>query len=141
MHKLMLDHPDDSSETHDLGESLDSIYQKMKEYSTEELRAIWNEGDTGQWTPSTLEIVSLILRDRGVAPGVSQGFLSAPAPRSSELPPAVRAVDIRMPFSSMVVFMIKWMFASIPALVILSLLVVGILVGLRAIGAPIPPIF
>ena len=141
MHKLMLDHQDDSSEAHEMGESLDSIYQKMKEYSTEELRAIWNEGDGGQWTPSTLEIVSLILRDRGVAPGHSQGFVATTRAQSTELPPAVRAVDIRMPFSSMVVFMIKWMFASIPALILLSLLVVGTLVGLRAIGAPVPPLF
>jgi len=31
--------------------------------------------------------------------------------------------DIRMPFWSMVLFMVKWVFASIPALVILSLLI------------------
>lgn len=30
--------------------------------------------------------------------------------------------DIRMPFTSMVVFMIKWAVASIPAFIILSLL-------------------
>ena len=123
-------------------ESLDSIYAKMKEYSTEELQAIWNEGDDGQWTPSTLEIVSLILRDRGVSPGVD--FVGRPTTHEAEtveLPPAVRAVDFRMPFSSMVIFMIKWMFASIPALVILSLLVVGIILGLQAIGAPLPQMF
>ncbi|MFO7760449.1 MAG: hypothetical protein ACQES8_04650 [Thermodesulfobacteriota bacterium] len=31
-------------------------------------------------------------------------------------------IDIRMPFMSMVVFMIKWAIAAIPALVILSIL-------------------
>lgn len=33
----------------------------------------------------------------------------------------VIVTDIRMPFWSMVVFMIKWVFASIPAMIILSL--------------------
>lgn len=34
----------------------------------------------------------------------------------------VVVTDIRMPFLSMVVFMIKWAVASIPAIIILSLL-------------------
>ncbi|NMW20916.1 MAG: hypothetical protein HKK67_04650 [Chlorobiaceae bacterium] len=35
----------------------------------------------------------------------------------------VVVTDIRMPFWSMVMFMVKWVFASIPALVILSVLI------------------
>ncbi len=34
----------------------------------------------------------------------------------------VTVVDIRMPFGSMVVFMVKWVIASIPALIILAAL-------------------
>ncbi len=34
----------------------------------------------------------------------------------------VTVVDVRMPFGSMVVFMVKWAIASIPALLILTLL-------------------
>ena len=34
----------------------------------------------------------------------------------------VIVVDIKMPFLSMVVFMIKWVLASIPAIIILSIL-------------------
>jgi hypothetical protein len=34
----------------------------------------------------------------------------------------VIVTDIRMPFWSMVVFMIKWVFASIPAMIVLSLI-------------------
>jgi hypothetical protein len=34
----------------------------------------------------------------------------------------VIVTDIRMPFWSMVVFMIKWVFASIPAVIILSII-------------------
>ncbi len=44
----------------------------------------------------------------------------------------VIVTDIQMPFWSMVVFMIKWTIASVPALIILSFLV-GLVVAL--IGA------
>ena len=128
-----------------MAESLDTIYQKMKQYSTEELRAIWNEGhegDTSEWTPSTLEIVSLILRDRGVASGAElPGHLSTHGePTLVELP-AVRVVDIRMPFTSMIGFMLKWTFAAIPAMIIVTLLVVAVLVALTALGAPVPRLY
>ena len=124
-----------------MAESLDTIYQNMKQYSTDELRAIWNEGDDGQWTPSTLEIVSLILRDRGEPPGANlAGHLSMAAePQAAELP-AVRVVDVQMPFSSMIGFILKWTFAAIPALIIVTLLVVAVLAGLSALGAPIPSV-
>lgn len=36
----------------------------------------------------------------------------------------VVVVDIKMPFMSMVVFMVKWAIASIPAIIILTVLVV-----------------
>ncbi len=38
---------------------------------------------------------------------------------SQENAPNVTVVDIKMPFLSMVVFMVKWVIASIPALLIL----------------------
>jgi len=44
----------------------------------------------------------------------------------------VRVVDIKMPFGSMVVFMVKWAIAAIPAVLILAalyLFVIGVLVG------------
>jgi hypothetical protein len=40
----------------------------------------------------------------------------------------VVVTDIRMPFWSMVVFMVKWVFASIPAMFIFSA-VVGLIMG------------
>ena len=39
----------------------------------------------------------------------------------------VVVVDIKMPFMSMVVFMVKWVIASIPAIIIL--LVLGMILG------------
>jgi len=41
--------------------------------------------------------------------------------------------DIRMPFTSMVIFMVKWAIAAIPAIIILSVLftvITGFLAGL-----------
>ena len=40
------------------------------------------------------------------------------------MPSTVRVVDVNMPFLSMVAFMVKWVLASIPALVILTFLAV-----------------
>ena len=40
----------------------------------------------------------------------------------------VTVVDVRMPFMSMVVFMVKWAIASIPALLILFV-IAGILIN------------
>ncbi len=122
-----------------MAESLDTIYQNMKQYSTEELHAIWNEGETGQWTPSTLEIVSLILRDRGEGTGADlAGHVSMGAETQAAELPAVRVVDVKMPFTSMIGFILKWTFAAIPALIIVTLLVVAVLIALNALGAPIP---
>jgi hypothetical protein len=50
----------------------------------------------------------------------------------------MRIVDIRMPFGSMVVFMVKWAIAAIPAvliLVVLGAILTGVLGGIVGIGA------
>jgi len=41
---------------------------------------------------------------------------------NSEIDKRVVVTDIRMPFFSMMIFMIKWVIASIPAFIILSIL-------------------
>jgi len=38
--------------------------------------------------------------------------------------------NIKMPFFSMVIFMIKWVFASIPALIVIGILVASLVIGL-----------
>lgn len=48
-----------------------------------------------------------------------QVFASSPLPIKAHDPVPVTVVDIRMPFGSMVAFMVKWTLASIPAFVIL----------------------
>ncbi|MEE9904723.1 hypothetical protein [Chlorobium sp.] len=49
----------------------------------------------------------------------------------------VIVTDIRMPFRSMVVFMIKWVFASIPAMIVLSIIMSAILFIVAAITGSI----
>ncbi|HXV82675.1 MAG TPA: hypothetical protein VEG60_22660 [Candidatus Binatia bacterium] len=48
----------------------------------------------------------------------------------------VTVVDIRMPFGSMVVFMVKWAIASIPAFIILVVLGFFVAATLAALGRP-----
>jgi len=57
-----------------------------------------------------------------------------------EGPTDARIVDIRMPFWSMVTFMVKWALAAIPALLILGLIVGGLVtwLGLLAGGTQTP---
>lgn len=45
----------------------------------------------------------------------------------------VVVTDIRMPFWSMVVFMVKWVFASIPAMIIFSVVIGLIMAVLTAL--------
>ena len=50
---------------------------------------------------------------------------------------SVVVTDIRMPFVSMVVFMVKWAVASIPAIIILAILfslIAGFMGGLGGYG-------
>jgi hypothetical protein len=54
----------------------------------------------------------------------------------------VVVTDIRMPFISMVIFMVKWVVASIPAFIILSMvgsvlmvLIGGMTSGMRGMGS------
>ena len=44
----------------------------------------------------------------------------------------VKIIDFDMPFSSMVTFMIKWVLASIPAMIILS--IIGLILGMILIS-------
>ena len=62
----------------------------------------------------------------------SQG--TGPARVSDAMIQEVAVVDIRMPFESMVSSMVKWVLASIPALIILSVLGVLFNLMIRALG-------
>lgn len=55
----------------------------------------------------------------------------------------VVVTDIRMPFWSMVVFMVKWSIASIPAAIILATVFGGVILlmvaGVVGLGSIVPP--
>ena len=48
----------------------------------------------------------------------------------------VKVVDFEMSFGNMTVFMVKWAFASIPAVIIIFAICMLILAGLRALPNP-----
>ena len=66
-------------------------------------------------------------------PPVSQ---QPPPQPASQPPPPVRVIvtDVSMPFASMVSFMVKWAFASIPALLIISVLISVLLFLIFGVG-------
>jgi len=52
---------------------------------------------------------------------------------SPQEPAPVRIIDVKMPLGSMVIFMVKWAIAAIPALIILAIIgamLSGVLAGL-----------
>ena len=68
--------------------------------------------------------------DPPVDPAVAVSTAEPPTPAVSR----VRIIDIDMPFTSMIGFMVKWALASIPALIILAILAAmafGLFSGLR----------
>jgi hypothetical protein len=68
----------------------------------------------------------------GLGPG------SEPAPQPVTVAPQpVTVTDIDMPFSSMVVFMLKWAMASIPAFLILFMIGLSFAAFLTALGRAI----
>src|SRR6185312_7592522 len=75
-----------------------------------------------QFTTAQWAIIAEEIKTRGgsAAPGPA----SRPARSEAGRPTAVRIIDVDMPFESMVGFMVKWALASIPAILILS--VIGI---------------
>lgn len=95
---------------------------------------------------------SIELKIRNAAIGAPQGAQDKPAestasplavPRhppspTSRATQAVIVTDIKMPFGSMVEFMVKWAIASIPAIIILFLIGFGItvvLTGMLGLGS------
>lgn len=78
-----------------------------------------------EWKPANeIPIISHLLRpekigEREALEGITVNESATPD-RAREAC-SVKVVDINMPFNSMVVFMVKWALASIPAILILSI--------------------
>lgn len=68
--------------------------------------------------------------------------IEKPERPTSALPNRVTVVDFDMPFGSMIVFMLKWALAAVPALMVLiaiGVLAFGVLSGLLLVGATVSP--
>jgi hypothetical protein len=76
-------------------------------------------------TDNARQILKEVMEDRkdeAVVKDEPVNSFNVGADSSSEIISEVCVTDIKMPLSSMVVFMVKWSLASIPALIILSIL-------------------
>lgn len=103
----------------------DQIKSNMRDKSTDELLTIWTANDRGAYSTDAFEAIADVFRDRGVDLPPQRQF----EPEVAEAQVVVSKVvvtDIRMQFLSMVVFMIKWAIASIPAMIILAILAGGL---------------
>lgn len=100
---------------------IEQIKQHFQGKSTEELQEIYATNDTASYRPEAFVAIREILRERGKGTQSLIPQQSAPVP-SGEPERTVVVTDIRMSFTSMVVFMVKWAIASIPAAIILFLI-------------------
>jgi hypothetical protein len=105
--------------------SRDQIRTRIQAKRNAELLAIIRTDDRQSYTDEALDVIAEELRRRGVdlagetrAPFSSMGQAEDGTAGSR----SVIVTDIRMPFGSMVAFMIKWAIASIPAAVLLAVL-------------------
>ena len=88
-------------------------------------------GNSNEWMPaSEISVISHLLKPGKAGEAELPRNVpvndSPPVHDSSSEPSSVRVVDIDMPFGSMVLFMVKWALASIPAVIILSM-VLGVI--------------
>jgi hypothetical protein len=70
-----------------------------------------------------------------VAVAVRPSLIPMSEPNRSESPSRVVVVNFDMPFGSMVNFMVKWAFASIPAVIILGIVIAIVILILGMIGS------
>jgi hypothetical protein len=86
------------------------------------------------FTNDAFDAIAEVLGARGVdLPPQQQDKSAGARPRSGAAPIEVVVSDIQMPFWSMVTFMIKWGIASIPAVIILTVLAFVVLALLQGL--------
>jgi len=90
---------------------------ELQSKSTDELRMIYAEEYHKKQRTKAFLISAEILRERGVSE--SPPKLESEKQTIQVSPQRVLVTDIKMPFGSMVGFMVKWTLASIPAMLIL----------------------
>ncbi|MBC8207089.1 MAG: hypothetical protein ISR85_06260 [Kiritimatiellales bacterium] len=97
------------------------IKANLQSKPTEELQAIYATNDTNEYRPEAFVAIREILRERGSHADTLVPRQQTPAPVADPVRSVV-ITDIRMSFGSMVVFMVKWAIAAIPAAIILFLI-------------------
>ena len=94
---------------------ISDLRTNLDKKTTDELLNIWTQNDRQTWRVEAFEAVRQILADRGVDVPSQHEHI----PFGQSEPQIVVVKDIHMQFGSMVVFMVKWAIAAIPAIIIL----------------------
>ena len=95
----------------------DEVRASYEKLETEELLRIWQENDRMQYRDEAFAVVHEVLSGRGVYPPDQAPNRSTERPQLQGA--KVVVTDVQMSFGSMVVFMVKWALAAIPAMIIL----------------------
>ena len=115
----------------DIREQTDAQFANL---SDEELRAAASNPST---PARLLPALKAELRSRRAGASADhQPWQQTPATAVVQLPTTMRVVvtDVHMSFGSMVVFMVKWTLASIPAFIILFVLALAFILVINVIG-------
>ena len=121
------------------------LREKISKLSDEDLLKMVNV-DFADYREQALQYAEAEMRARRI-PNENYRIRKENAPRTDGhlLPPIVETsndviiTDIKMPFISMIVFMVKWALASIPAFIILliiAMIVMGALGGIQTLFGP-----
>ena len=121
------------------------LREKISKLSNEDLLKMVNV-DFADYREEALQYAEAEMRVRGI-PNENYRIRKENRPRTDgEVSPPkagigneVIVTDIKMPFTSMIVFMVKWVLASIPAFIILliiAMIVMGVLGGIPTLFGP-----
>ena len=121
------------------------LREKISKLSNEDLLKMVNV-DFADYREEALQYAEAEMRVRGI-PNENYRIRKENRPRTvGEVSPPkagigneVIVTDIKMPFTSMIVFMVKWALASIPAFIILliiAMIVMGVLGGIPTLFGP-----
>ena len=101
--------------------------------SDEELRAASSDPSV---PARLLPALKAELRSRRASPSMDHQPWQH-TPPVVHFPPTMQVVvtDVHMSFGSMIVFMVKWAFASIPAFIIIIGVYLAVILGVNALGA------
>ena len=102
-------------------EEIRQIKARFQSEPTEKLQAIYATNDKNEYRPEAFVAIREILCERGSHSDTLVPLQQTPVPVMEPIRSVV-VTDIEMSFGAMIIFMVKWAIASIPAAIILFLI-------------------